>query len=102
MGYVAFWATNTEGIFVFMISLEMVFTGNFLPLQAMPDWVRMIGDWLPYRYFYFFSTQILRGTFSEVELASGLLTQVAWVIGGYFMMRVVRTAGIRRYAAFGG
>jgi ABC-2 type transport system permease protein len=102
MGYVAFWATNTEGIFVFMISLEMVFTGNFLPLQAMPDWVRMIGDWLPYRYFYFFSTQILRGTFTEVELASGLLTQLAWVIGGYFMMRIVRTAGIRRYAAFGG
>lgn len=102
LGYISFWTTNTEGIFVFMISIEMVFTGNFLPLQAMPGWVQAIGDWLPYRYFYFFSTQVLRGTLDDGALLTGLATQAAWVLVAYVAMRVVRTAGIRRYAAFGG
>ena len=102
LGYISFWTTNTEGIFVFMISIEMVFTGNFLPLQAMPVWVQAIGDWLPYRYFYFFSTQVMRGTLNNEALLTGLATQAAWVVVAYVAMRVVRTAGIRRYAAFGG
>ena len=102
LGYVAFWATNAEGIFVFAISIEMVFTGNFLPLQALPAWVQAIGEWLPFRYFYFFSTQILRGTLDDWALLEGLAAQVAWATAGYVLMRVVRSAGIRRYAAFGG
>jgi ABC-2 type transport system permease protein len=102
LGYITFWTTNTEGVFVFMISIEMIFTGNFLPLQAMPTWVQVIGDWLPYRYFYFFSTQVMRGTMNDRELLAGLATQAAWVVVAYVAMRAVRTAGIRRYAAFGG
>lgn len=102
LGYVSFWTTNTEGLFVFMISIEMVFTGNFLPLQAMPAWVQATGDWLPYRYFYFFSTQVMRGTLDDRALLIGLATQAAWVVVAYVAMRVVRAAGIRRYAAFGG
>lgn len=102
LGYVAFWATNSEGIFVFMISIEMVFTGNFLPLQAMPAWVQDVGTWLPYRFFYFFSTQVLRNTLDDRDLLTGLAMQAGWAVIGYVAMRIVRAAGIRHYAAFGG
>jgi ABC-type uncharacterized transport system permease subunit len=64
--------------------------------------VQAIGDWLPYRYFYFFSTQVLRGTLDDGALLTGLVTQALWVLVAYVAMRMVRTAGIRRYAAFGG
>jgi ABC-type uncharacterized transport system permease subunit len=39
---------------------------------------------------------------NDRELLAGLATQAAWVVVAYVAMRAVRTAGIRRYAAFGG
>ncbi len=102
LGLVAFWMTESVGVFNFFFLIQLLFEGTVIPLDLMPELVQRIGEFLPFRYFYFLSMSILQGKLDAPTAFQEIFTQFAWCIGAYLIMRIVFRMGVRNYSAVGG
>lgn len=100
-GCLAFWYGQSLGVFNLWFGLWSVFGGYLVPLSVMPEGVRAVADWLPFRSMLSIPIEIGAGLLPPAEWGGALLLQAAWVlITGAVAMRVWR-AGLARYGAFG-
>lgn len=102
LGLTAFWVLESYGIIIVFEFLRTFFAGVIIPLDLMPPSVKVISDFLPFRYFYFFPLGILQGKLGGNEVALGLLAQATWCLVAYLLMKTMFRLGVRQYGAVGG
>ncbi len=102
LGLLAFWMTESIGVFNVFFMLQFLFEGSVMPLDLLPGWAQRVGEFLPFRYFYFLSLSIFQGKIDAVTAQQGLAAQALWCVGAYLAMRVVYGLGVRQYSAVGG
>jgi len=52
IAYFAVFTNTTWAMEVFLVSIPMtLFGGSFIPLELLPDWVRVVATYLPFKYF---------------------------------------------------
>ncbi len=79
LGMLAFWATETHGIFfIYRMSL-VIFTGAFLPLSFFPPIVQKIFFFLPFQFMSYVPARIFMG---DYLLAGVLFTPVEILMYG--------------------
>lgn len=97
----AFWTTRTGAVNqVYFVSL-LFFSGRLAPLEFFPQPIQTLAAALPFRWMLAFPVELVLGRLSPQETLTGVGVQLAWIVIGLLLIRVVYRAGIRRYAAFG-
>jgi len=102
MQMAAFWITRASALTGMYFAAEFLLSGRLLPISMLPLWAQQIGNVLPFRWSFGFPLDVLLGRLTPLEVGLGFLIQVAWLLVGAFLIKVLWRAGLRRYSAVGG
>jgi ABC-2 type transport system permease protein len=97
----AFWTTRVSAINQTYFVLLLFLSGQLAPLALYPGWIQIVAFILPFRWMISFPLELLLGQLTPTQALTGLVIQVAWVLAGYFLFRIVWRAGVRIYSAVG-
>ena len=96
------WTISGEGINFLVYALVILLSGMNIPIPLLPDWLRPIVEFLPFRGLIDTPFRLYLGNLPARAVFQGLLHQVAWAAGlvgaGLALMRI----GLRRIAIQGG
>jgi ABC-2 type transport system permease protein len=102
IGSLAFFVESAGALFEVWLGLFTVFSGYLVPLELFPPWLQAIARWLPFRLLLGVPVEALLGRLSLAELLLAFVEQLAWIAGALLVLRASWSAGVRRFAAFGG
>jgi ABC-2 type transport system permease protein len=97
----AFWTTRVGAINQTYFLLMLFLSGQIAPLTLLPSPVQVVAGILPFRWMIGFPVELLLGRLTLVEALTGLGAQVAWLLAGFVLLRIVWRAGVRVYSAVG-
>jgi ABC-2 type transport system permease protein len=101
LGMTAFWTTRIGAVFDLYFALELILSGRMVPMSFMPGWVQHMANFFPFQWSFYFPINALVGTPTTFELFSGLLIQLAWIVGFILLIRLIWHFGIRRFSSVG-
>jgi ABC-2 type transport system permease protein len=101
LGLITFWTTRVGAIYELYFALELVLSGRLVPMSLMPDWVQRVAAFLPFQWTFFFPINALVGSPTPAELLTGLGIQLAWIVGGTLLVKLIWHFGIRRFSSVG-
>jgi ABC-2 type transport system permease protein len=101
LGAMGFWSAQSWGPrFCFEVILEFC-AGAYFPVDLLPVWAQNILSNLPFPYLIFQPVSIYLGRSSGAEILSCFAHQAVWIAILGLMVRLMWSAGLRRYAAEG-
>ena len=98
---VAFWTTRVYSIHEFYYACILLFAGQFVPLQLMPQVIQSIAKFLPFQLFMYLPIQIIQGNLNMNEVLQGYLTGAIWLAVALILFRWVWREGVKRFSAVG-
>lgn len=101
LGMITFWTTRVSALYELFFALELILSGRLVPMPLMPDWVQRLAFFLPFQWTFFFPIETLVGDMPLSGLLTGLGMQVAWILIGILLVRIMWRYGIRRFSAVG-
>lgn len=102
LGMSGFWTMRTEGLTYVYFICQTFFGGTLAPLALLPAPLRLIADWLPFKWMLSFPIELLMGRVPPQDALVGMGIQVLWLAictAGFYMGW---RAGLRQYGAVGG
>lgn len=113
MGYVTVFSTSfLSGVITFHVKSKVgidyvytiveLFSGLYFPLQFFPGWLRIVADWLPFKSIHYIPLAIWSGITAPGEIASALLTQLAWTIAMVLASRLLWSGAVKSLTVQGG
>ena len=97
----AFWTTRVYSIHEFYYAMILLFAGQFVPLQLMPEVIQKIAKFLPFQLFMYLPIQIIQGNLSMNEIIQGYITGIIWLVVAMMLFHLVWREGVKRYSAVG-
>ena len=97
----AFWTTRVYSIHEFYYALQLLFSGQFVPLTLMPKFIQITAQYLPFQLLIYFPVQLILGKLSTAEIMRGYITGVVWLVVAITVFNWVWRNGIKRYSAVG-
>ncbi len=97
----AFWTTRISAVNRIYFLGKLFLAGQLSPLSLLPLWLQTAASISPFRWMLSFPVELLLGRVDGTAVYTGLLAQFAWVVLGFFAVRTIWQAGVRRYSAFG-
>ena len=97
----AFWTTRVYSIHEFYYAMILLFAGQFVPLQLMPEVIQNIAKVLPFQLFMYLPIQTIQGKLTTGEIIQGYITGVIWLAVALTFFRFVWREGVKRYSAVG-
>jgi len=79
-----------------------LFSGSFIPLYYLPDWIANVATYLPFAGIYFVPSAILAGTLTGGALWQALGLQALWAAIAVGLLYSMWTAGQRKLVMQGG
>jgi ABC-2 type transport system permease protein len=113
MGYITVFSTSfVSGVLTFytksgvgidhLYTVVELFAGTYVPLQFFPGWLRAIADRLPFKAIHYIPMAIWSGMTAPGEVASAILSQVAWTTLMVLLCRIVWTGAVKQLTVQGG
>ena len=97
----AFWTTRVFSIHEFYYALALLFSGQFVPLQLMPQAIQSIAKFLPFQLLIYVPIQIIQGNLTMSEITQAYMTGTAWLAIALMLFLWVWREGVKRYSAVG-
>lgn len=97
----AFWTTRTQAIVTAYMTLAIFLSGRFTPLSLLPETMRHVAMWLPFRLWISFPAELLLGRITPEIALQNMLMQAVWIAILWVLLKVVWARGVRQYAAVG-
>ncbi|MCW5876346.1 MAG: ABC-2 family transporter protein [Anaerolineales bacterium] len=101
LGLICFWTERIDALFELYFVSELLFSGRLVPLTIMPEWTQQVAAFLPFQWTFYFPIEVLLGRVSPADFGAGVLTQLAWIVGGYTLVMLVWKQAIKRFTAVG-
>jgi ABC-2 type transport system permease protein len=98
---VAFWTTRVWSLSEFYWALIVLFSGQFVPLQLMPQVIQQIAKVLPFQLFKYFPIQLVLGRLSMAEIISGYLMGLVWFVVALTLFQWIWRRGLKQFSAVG-
>ena len=98
---VAFWTTRVWSLSEFYWAMIVLFSGQFVPLQLMPEVIQQIAKVLPFQLFKYFPIQLVLGRLSPAEIVSGYLMGVGWFFVALVLFLWIWRRGLKQFSAVG-
>ena len=98
---VAFYTETAWWIFHIRLVTMFIFGGISFPLTFYPESVQRVLQFLPYKYFIFFPTQVLQGMYNASYYWYSVAMMVSWIIGLFVVYKILWQRGLRKFSAVG-
>jgi ABC-2 type transport system permease protein len=98
----AFWSARADALLTLQDSLIFLLAGQVAPIALLPVWLQSAAMVLPFRYMVSFPVEVLTGSLTGAELASGFSILLVWLAAASVLTAVIWRRGVTRYAGFGG
>ena len=102
LGMVTFWTTRVSALYEAYFVAELLLSGRLVPLTLMPGWAQTVAGVLPFKWTFGFPITALVGPTGDRELLFGLGAQLAWIVVGAVLVKLVWRRGVRHFSAVGG
>lgn len=96
---VAFWTTESSGIFVIYRFVQQFLAGSLVPLWFMPDWMRLLAQWMPFQATTYAPLAVYVGQAGAVRT---IAVQALWCVVLIGAVRVVWARALERVVVQGG
>lgn len=80
VGLTAFYITQVWGVYTTFDGAMMFLTGMLIPLDFMPDWLRGVLEWLPFKDIIYTPISVYLGRIPMDELGRVLAVQAGWAV----------------------
>jgi ABC-2 type transport system permease protein len=97
----AFWTTRVYSVSQFFYLVIVLLSGQFVPLQLLPQGVQQVAQYLPFQMFRFVPVEIIRNRLSTQALLLDFAVSLVWLVIFYLLFRWVWREGIKRFSAVG-
>ena len=97
----ALYSTKVDAVNAVFFFIVLIFSGQVAPLQMLPGALRMVANFLPFRWMIDFPVQALMGRLTTEAILAGLGVQVLWVMVHAGLIAITWRGGIRRFTAVG-
>jgi ABC-2 type transport system permease protein len=101
-GLFTFWTTGGMGISWFRRGLTDFFAGAIIPLSFFPGWLQKIADVLPFRGIVSVPAMIFIERMPSAEILATFAAEAAWIIGLWYLARVIWHFAMRKLTIQGG
>jgi ABC-2 type transport system permease protein len=101
LGMFAFWFSQALVLTDVFWMLYLLFGGGIAPLELLPEPLRTIAYYLPFRFMMSFPIEIMMGRLTAPEIWSGMVATALWGVVLFGAYRVLWARGMRRFGAFG-
>jgi ABC-2 type transport system permease protein len=98
---VAFWTTRIYSLGEFYYAVVILFSGQFVPLDLMPDFVQRIAQFLPFQLCKYFPIQLILGKLPPGAIVRNFGLGVVWLGIALALFLVTWRAGLKRFSAVG-
>ena len=98
----AFWLEESSAIQLFVEIFTLLLSGALFPLNLFPTLIYKMMEKLPFQYLIYFPINIYLGRVRGVEIAKGMILEIAWIIILQALIALIWRRGVRRYSAVGG
>jgi ABC-2 type transport system permease protein len=102
LAMIGFWTTRLEGVNQAFFICQTFFGGTLAPLALLPDGLRLIADFLPFKWMLSFPIELLMGRVLPNDALIGMGIQVLWLVICTVGFLLGWRAGLRHYGAVGG
>jgi len=97
----AFWTTRIYSLNEFYYALIVLFSGQFVPLQLMPNVIQKIAGYLPFQLFIYFPVQIIQGKLTTGVILQNFALGAVWLVIAFGVFQLVWREGVKRFSAVG-
>lgn len=97
----AFWTTRVYSILEFYYAFASLLSGQFVPLQLLPEVIQKVANFLPFQYFIYLPIQIILGIVPPDLVWQKVVVGCAWLILFYLLFRLVWHRGLKHFSAVG-
>jgi len=98
----AFWMTDTWGVFSLAQIVVSIVSGGILPLDMFGKNMLTFFSYTPFKYTVYFPVNILSGKLDISEVVWGIIIQAIWVVVLLLISQVLWNIGSKKYTATGG
>ena len=102
LGCLSFYTTEVWGLIVVRYSLGLFFSGTFLPIVMMPEWLQLIVNSVPIAQSLYVPVALLSGITPLAEAPRVLLVQLGWLVAMLVLSRFVFSVAVRKVTVQGG
>lgn len=102
IGSLSFFVGSSIKIMDVWLAAFFVFSGYLFPLELFPQWLRVVAQWLPFRYQIALPVELMTGQLTFEAALPLLARQYAWAGAMVAASMLLWRSGIRRFQAFGG
>jgi ABC-2 type transport system permease protein len=96
---VSFWTLETSGIFVIYAFVQQFLAGSLVPLWFMPEWLRLLAQWLPFQATTYAPVAVYLG---QAGVWATLGTQLAWCAVLLMLLALMWRRALHRVVVQGG
>ncbi len=100
-GILAFWISASITLHEIWFAGMLMLGGVIAPLDLFPEQIRVIANYLPFRFMLSFPVEIVSGRLTPVDLAIGVATMIFWLAFFIGLYRWLWRRGIKQFSAFG-
>lgn len=97
----AFWTTEINGIGRTLEIIQSFFSGSFVPIILMPDLLKKIMLFLPFRFFLSFPIEVFL-TSLRTNILAGFIGGLFWLFFWLLLWLVLFKKGVKKYSAVSG
>jgi ABC-2 type transport system permease protein len=101
LGMITFWTTRVSAFFELYFTVELLFSGRFVPLSLLPVWAQRLASLMPFKYAFGFPIELLLGKYTPSQALAGLGAQAFWILLGGLASLLLWRSAIRKYSAVG-
>jgi len=98
----AFWLLDHRGTTMVAASAIAIFSGMYVPLQFMPDWLEQFARATPFAALVQIPVDIFVGEARGVGIVTDLAVQAGWAVAMFALAHAVFAAGSRKLVVQGG
>ncbi len=80
---------------------QVFLSGTLFPVSLLPGWAQALGKVLPFYYTTGLPTEMMIGRVSEAQALPLMGVQLAWVVAGFGLWRLLFHRGLRHYTGVG-
>lgn len=100
-GMIAFWLDQSQGLYGVWFATWSLLSGYVAPMDVLPDAIRPVVDWLPFRGMLAVPVELLGGFLTWREALPEIGVQLGWVVALTALAVFTWRRGLRRYGAYG-
>jgi ABC-2 type transport system permease protein len=97
----AFWTTRVYSIHEFYFALFLLFSGQFVPLTLMPEFIQNTARYLPFQFSLYFPIQLILGKLSQTQITEGFTVAAVWLVISVILFNWIWREGVKRFSAVG-